>query len=512
LQTNRDLTLKLDNLQQELSDKAREHGQQIEDIASRNSDRLREMSEQHEAGMAAAMEECSLRQERLLEETQAEFSVKISELTRIHEEQLQRTVVELESTYTGVIAELKSTHASAMDDYRLQVTQLQKEAAEAHHRISSVSGEAEQLENAWRDREAELTGQLADMRELNAGLERQIGEFAERENQLNIELEATKVDRERRVAAQNEAMQNLRSEIEALTASEARQRSLLEDTTRRLNEQVEQMRNESSEAINGLSGMLQSNQVELMSIITELDSAQRQLAETVVHLDERSAELSECQARLSKAQNDASIAAQSEQRLQLTIVELESQCSLLREKVGSYEHIVNGNGSVEELVQRISELESRLIEKDRAIMEFEQRVQDFGDQINRETASVHERSRQVESLLVDNSRLLHEKEVIASEQSDKISELEAKIAELEAAQSQVQIASSSLEPQQSKRDTSDGFSQPHATPDRNPAEQLSKLEQEVDMLRKQLDQANEEMKCFKESVRKQFEERKQKVC
>jgi chromosome segregation ATPase len=120
------------------------------------------------------------------------------------------------------------------------------------------------------------------------------------------------------------AVQALRAELDTLTTSESDLRSRLEEVTRSCDERLEKHQAESAGAIEGLSTMLQANQSEFLSIISELEFYQKRLADTTAKLDERSTELESVLEQLSKVKEELSGARLNEKRLQLQAGEAES--------------------------------------------------------------------------------------------------------------------------------------------------------------------------------------------
>lgn len=483
------------------------------------------------------MKDADDQQKQILEEVHAEYAVKIADLRRTHEAQLEHTAQEVEATYADVIAELKSSHASAVEDYRSQIAQLRRE-------IGDMCEDAGRRDDANSSCVDELNSQLTLARDTIARLEAQIRQFSEHENQLNAELEETKLDRERRVSEQDAMMQALRAEIEALSTSEGRLRKQLDETNQRCEERLAELGAENSAAIESLSSLLQANQSEVMNILRELEAAQQQLAETSERLEERSMALDKARNELVTVNEELSRSRASEEQLTLRVDQAEAQCVMLVEKVSTYEQQIIGNGAddsgaMAELMRRISELEQHLLIKDQAICDFEKRVHAFGEQIGRETKEARERSQLVEQLLLDNERLLHEKEAVTANQSATIADLEQRLmnmqnviddknAELSESEARMLRAQANFDSQTESLKTrlkehKDELEKAEAFADLDAEQRLKKLredfareraalEEENKFLRENLDTERENLRIFKDSVRKQFDERKQQVC
>jgi len=490
---------------------------------------VHELTTKYEQKLATVSEEADIRHKQIMEEIHAEYAVKIADLRRTHEAQLERTARDVEATYADVIAEMKSSHASTVEDYRSQIVQLRQEIGDVHDSNGTCVDE--------------LNSQLTLARDTIARLEGQIREFSEHENRLNAELEETKLDRERRVSEQDAVMQGLRVEIEALSTSEVRLRKQLDDTNKRCEERLAELGTENAAAIESLSNLLQANQSEVMNILTGFEAAQQQLAETSSLLEERSVALEETRRKLTAVNEELSKSCVSEEQLTLRVEQAEAQCLLLVKKVSTYEQQIISSGADEgsataELMRQISELEEHLLKKDQAIRDFEKRVRDFGEQIGRETKEARERSQLVEQLLLDNERLLHEKEALTADQRATIADLEqqlmnmqnvvddknAELLEIEArmlrAQANFDSQTENLKTRLKERE--DELEKSGAFADREPEQRLIKLredfareraalEEENKFLRENLNAERENLSIFKDSVRKQFDERKQQV-
>lgn len=496
---------------------------------------MRELSAKYEQKLTDVAKEADDQHKQLLEEIHAEYAVKIADLRRTHEAQLERTAQDVEATYADVIAELKSSHSNTVEDYRSQIAQLRREIGDMHEDASHPDG----VSGTCAD---DLNSQLTLARDTISRLEGQVREFTEHENRLNAELEETKLDRERRVSEQDAVMQELRAEIEALTTSEARLRTQLDETNKRWNERLTELGAENAAAVESLSGLLQANQSEVTNILRELEVAQRQLVETSSLLEERSTALEETRRKLLAANDELSQRCANEQQLTQRLEQAEGQCLMLVEKVSVYEQQIIGSGaddSSAELMRHISELEQHLLKKDQAISDFEKRVRDFGEQIGRETKEARERSQLVEQLLLDNERLLHEKEALTSTQSATIADLEQRLmdmqnaiddknAELSEAEARMLQAQANFDSQTESlktrlKEREDELEKAGAFADSDPEQRVKKLredfsreraslEEENKFLRENLDTERENLRIFKDSVRKQFDERKQQVC
>jgi len=496
-----------------------------------------ELSARYEQKVVTVAQDAEDRQKQILEEIHAEYAVKIADLQRSHESQLECTAQHVEATYTDVIAELKSSHASTVEDYRSQIAQLRREIGDMHE----DAGHRDSVNVSCVD---ELNSQLTLARDTIARLEGQIRQFSEHENQLNAELEETKLDREHRVSEQESMMQGLRAEIDALNISEVRLRKQLDEANQHCETRLAELGAEHLAAVESLSGLLQANQSEVMNILSELGTAQQQLAETSSLLEERSAALDESQKELATVKEELSRSHASEGQLIQRVEQAEAQCLMLVEKVSVYEQQIIGNGASDsnamaELMQRISELEQHLLEKDRAICDFEKRVHEFGEQISHETKEARQRSQLVEELLLDNERLLREKEALTANQSATIADLEQRLmnmqntiddknAELSEAEARLQRAQANFESQTESLKTrlkehKDELEKAEAVADLDPEQRLKKLredfarervalEDENKFLHENLETERENLRLFKDSVRKQFDERKQQVC
>lgn len=524
------MKLHVENLHQELDDLLKEHSRQIETNSSRHEMSTQELSAQYKQKLARVVKESDDRHEQIVEEIHSQYAVKIADLKRTHEAQLERTAQDVEATYTDVTAELKSSHASIVEDYRLQIAELRREIRDMH-------------EDTGRQNDscfAELKSELTLARDTISRLEGQIYEFSEHENQLNAELEETKLDRDRRVSEQDAVARTLRSEIKSLNTSEECLRMQLDETNSRWQKRLAELERENSAAIESLSSRLKTNQSEMTNIVTDLERARQQLAETNSGLEERSVVLEETQRRLTAVNKELSQSRSNEEQLTLRVEQADADCLMLVEKVSSYEQQIISIGAddgntTEELMRRISELEQNLRTKDRAICDFEKRVNDFGEQIGRETQETRERSQVVEQLLLDNQRLLHEKEALAAKQSATIADLEqrllnmqntiddknAEISEAEArmlwAQANFDSQTESLKTRLKEHEEYLAKAYPDHEQRLNKVQQdfdreRSALEEKTKFLQETLDAERENLHIFKDSVRKQFEERKQQVC
>jgi len=537
VQENKELKLHVESLRQELADQLKEHNRQIEVNFARHETSTQELSAKYEQKLTAVAKEADDQHKQILEEVHAEYAVKIADLRRTHEAQLERTAQDAEATYGDVITELKSSHASAVEDYRSQIAQLSRD-------IGDIREDNSQRDVANCTCVDELTSQLTLARDTIARLEGQIREFSENENRLNAELEETKLDRERRVSEQNSIMQGLRAEIDSLSTSEARLRKQLDETNKRCEDRLAELGAENSSAIESLSNLLQANQSEVMNILTELESAQRQLADTSSRLEERSLALDEARRKLATVGEELSQSRFSEEQLTVRVDQAEAQCLLLVQKVSAYEQQIISSGADDgsataELVRHISELEQHLLKKDQAICDFEKRVRDFGEQIGRETKDARERSQLVEQLLLDNERLLHEKEALTANQSATIADLEQRLmnmqnvvddknAELSEAEARMLRAQANFDSQTENlktrlKEREDELETSGAFVDSDPEQRLKKLredfareraalEEENKFLHENLSAERENLRIFKDGVRKQFDERKQQVC
>ena len=537
MQENKELKLRAENLRQELADQLTEHNRQIETNYARHETSMRDQSAKYEQKLAAVAKDADDEHRQVLEEIHAEYAVKIGDLKRSHEAQLERTAQEVEVTYADVIAELKSSHTNTVEDYRLQIAQLRRE-------ISDVQEEASRRDDANSACVDDLNSQLTMSRNTVARLETQIHAFSEHENQLNAELEETKLDRERCVSEQDAITQALRAEIQALNALEARLRKQVEETNQRCDDRIAELAAENSSAIESLSSLLQANQSEVTNMLTELEAAQQQLAVTSSLLEERSAALDAAQGKLTTVSEDLSRSRYNEEQLSQRVEQTEAQCVLLVEKVSKYEqHIVSNDtedgSATAELMSRISELEEHLLKKDQAICDFEKRVRDFGEQIGRETQEARQRSQLVEQLLLDNEHLLHDKEALTANQSATITDLEQRImnmqntiddknAELSESEARMLRAQANFDSQTESlktrlKEREDELDKAGALVDPDSEQRLrnmredfaherAALEEENKFLRENLGAEQENLRIFKDGVRKQFDERKQQVC
>lgn len=195
-----------------------------------------------------------------------------------------------------------------------------------------------------------------------------------------------------------------------------------------------------------------------------------------------------------------------------------------------------GDGNTEELLRVISVLESSLAEKDSRISWFEAKVKDFGKQIQVETEEMRMRSRQVELLMADKDELLKDKGELVKNQGLMIMELETKVRGLESAlstksadfeeierkfwrlqgdaKSRITALKNRLAEKEAGRETSDvseRAEQLRVEFAAEMAETLQKHEAEVKELKERLEKEEQSMKLFQENVKKQFDERQEKV-
>ena len=95
VQENKELKLHVESLRQELADQLKEHNRQIETNFARHEASTQELSTKYEQKLAAVAKEADDQHKQVLEEVHAEYAVKIAELRRTHEAQLELSLIHI---------------------------------------------------------------------------------------------------------------------------------------------------------------------------------------------------------------------------------------------------------------------------------------------------------------------------------------------------------------------------------------------------------------------------------
>lgn len=434
--------------------------------------------------------------------------------------------------------------------------------------------------------------QLASSADTIKSLEQRINDLIERENHLNVELEQSKKENERNLAAHNSEMSSLRSKIDQLSRSEKALMEQLQSTDERCETQISQASTENISAMSQFSELLMESQSEMACILGELmetkersnrivDSLEQELDQKCLELENayrRIEELGGSCADLISQQPEPSgdfiagdtghlsheghvstalphsvnenmpCSAETETvspNIELNHVgnvddletsNVESNLHLDENRLVAIDALLVGDESSEELLRIISQLETALAEKDRRISWFESKVKDFGRQIQVETEEMKMRSRQVELLMADKDELLKDKGELVKNQGLMIVDLETKVRSLESAlvtkssdfeeiekkfwqlQSEAKSRITTLKNRLIEKEAgTEGSDVPERVKQLREeftaemAEAQQKHEAEVKEMKGQLEKEQRSMMLFQENVRKQFDEKQEKV-
>jgi len=402
---------------------------------------------------------------------------------------------------------------------------MRRELLRARETVKALEAEVAQSKHESEVDTAESGDQLAQATDHIAHLEGRIRELVDRENQLNAELEHTRLADHHRTLEQNQQILALRSEVDAMRKNEVSLRENLDQMNVRCEERLSEANADNMDAVNQLSSMLQDNQSELLNILTELNTARRQLEITSGKLDERSTQLEDALQQVKTVEDSAEETRQSNAGLRKRIGEVESERDSLSERLSAYEcAAVDGIVGAEELIRQTSGLEKQLAEKDGTIVRLELVVSDLKEAIrngeNREEALATENDQlrqQLDSATTDQLQMmagLHSKvqifEQVIGQRDKEISNLRSEIASRKETGAGSQLSGSSFGKIVA------------ASVETDPDRRLSRLQDifrqmtaahadEVSSLSKQLEQGNANMQLFKEHAKKQFEDQQEKV-
>ena len=415
------------------------------------------------------------------------------------------------ASYTDVSRELAKA--------RERIEVLETEIAQSKHEVAQSKHEGGVATTESDDKLTQATDQVAH-------LEGRIRELVDRENQLNFELERTRLADHQRTLEQNRQILTLRDEVDAMRQSEVTLRENLGQMTVRCEEQLAQAKADNMEAISQLTSMLNDNQAELLSVLTELNAARQQLEMTATKLDERSSQLEDAlqQVKLSAVSLDEM--HQSNGDLRKQIGELESERGLLSERVAVYERAaVDGVVGAEELIRQTSNLEKHLAERDGTVIQLESLVMDLKEVVKKSEG-------REEALVAENDHLRQELESATTDHLKMMAGLHGKVQLFEQvlAQKDKEIANLRRSEMASKKETIAGTQLSGnsfgkivaASAEIDADRRLSRLQDifrqmnavhadEVSSLNKELEQARANMQLFKEHAKKQFEEQQEKV-
>jgi len=420
------------------------------------------------------------------------------------------------------------SEASSCDVVGAEVmeSEVGKELVKAQERIQTLEAEVAQSKLERETSVTEFADKLAQANDQIGHFEGRIRELVDRENQLNAELDRTRLADHQRTLEQNQQIVALRTEVDAMRKNEVTLRENLGQMNTRCEERLSEAKAENLEAVAQLSSMLQDNQTELLSILTELNAARRRLEITDGKLDERSAQLDDALQQVKLAKESADELRQSNGDLRKQIGQLESERDSLFTRVAGYEHAaVDGVVGAEELIRQTSDLEKRVAEKEGTIVRLQLAVTDLKDTVK------NSESRE-EGLAAENDRLRQVLESATTDQLQMMAGLHSKVQIFEQVIGQRDKEISNLRSElASRKETGGGSSQLSsssfgkivaASVEPDPDRRLSRLQEifrqmnadhaeEVLALTKQLEQGSENMQLFKEHAKKQFEEQQDKV-
>jgi len=400
-----------------------------------------------------------------------------------------------------------------------------KELVKARERFKALEAEVVQSKHERETIITESADKLAQATDQISHLEGRIRELVDRENQLNAELDRTRLADHQRTLEQNQQIVALRTEVDAMRKNEVVLRESLNEMSVRCEERLSEAKAENLEAVGQLSSMLQDNQTELLNILTELNTARRRLEITDGKLDERSAQLEDALQRIKLVEQSADEIRQRNGDLCKQIGELRSERDSLSARIAGYEHAaVDGVVGAEELIRQTSDLEKHLAEKDGTIVQLELVVDDLKETVKNSEG-------REEALRAENDRLRQQLESATTDQLQMMAGLHSKVQIFEQVIGQRDKEILNLRSELASRKETGGNSQLSsssfgkivaASVEPDPDRRLSRLQdifrqmnadhaEEVSSLTKQLEQGGEHMQLFKEHAKKQFEEQQDKV-
>jgi len=380
-----------------------------------------------------------------------------------------------------------------------------------------------------RDRIGELEAALAKSGshadDEVARLESRVRELVERESQLNGELEHVRLADHRRTLEQNHQVLVLRAEVDAMRRSESSLRERLSETTERCEEQLTQAKSDNSTAVSHVTSLLHDNQSQLLTVLTDLNSARRQLEITAGKLDERSAQLDDAVQQLRMAEESMDEMRQSNSELRQQVGEAESMRDLMSTRLAAYESSAVDGGIVgaDVLVRQTCELEKQIADRDGRIIQLQSAVMDL--KLATENGECRE-----EALAAENVRLQQELDCVTSEQLKTTAELQGKVQLFEQVMTQKDREISTLRSELSSPAAARMNQLPGscfakivaASTEPDADRRMSRLQdifremssthaKQVSSLNEQLDQATEDLQLFKQHAKKQFEAHQEKV-
>ena len=400
-----------------------------------------------------------------------------------------------------------------------------KELVKARERFKALEAEVVQSKHERETIITESADKLAQATDQISHLEGRIRELVDRENQLNAELDRTRLADHQRTLEQNQQIVALRTEVDAMRKNEVVLRESLNEMSVRCEERLSEAKAENLEAVGQLSSMLQDNQTELLNILTELNTARRRLEITDGKLDERSAQLEDALQRIKLVEQSTDEIRQRNGDLCKQIGELRSERDSLSARIAGYEHAaVDGVVGAEELIRQTSDLEKHLAEKDGTIVQLELVVDDLKETVKNSEG-------REEALRAENDRLRQQLESATTDQLQMMAGLHSKVQIFEQVIGQRDKEILNLRSELASRKETGGNSQLSsssfgkivaASVEPDPDRRLSRLQdifrqmnadhaEEVSSLTKQLEQGGEHMQLFKEHAKKQFEEQQDKV-
>ena len=410
---------------------------------------------------------------------------------------------------------LDESPLTASHDPRVLDSSVETELCKARERISELESA---LSAQCGSKEARVDDEVAQ-------LESRIRELVDRESVLNSELEHARLADHRRTLQQNQQVLMLRAEVDAMRRNEASLRDKLSETTERCEQQLTQAKSDNSADVNHLTSLLHDNQSQLLSLITDLDAARRQLEITDRKLDERSAQLDDALQQLKTAEDSVNEMQQSNSELRQQVSRVESERDLMLVRLAAYENsAVDSVVGADELVRQTCELEKQVSKRDGTITYLESVVTDL-------KSAVRNAECREEMLATENVRLRQELDSVSTEQLQTRAGLQAKVQLFEQVMAQkdreistlrgelasparlshvnnlsgscfAKIVAASTEPDADRRLSrlQDIFREMNAAH----AKQASSFNE-------QLDHAGEALQLFKEHAKKQFEAQQEKV-
>jgi len=404
-------------------------------------------------------------------------------------------------------------------------TDLERELAKSQERIAELEAVVVQNKQESEIIGTESADKLAQSTDQVAHLEGRIRELVDRENQLNMELERRRLADHQRTLEQNQQIVALRAEVDEMRGNESSLRDNLTQTTTRCNDQLSRAKSDNTEAVGQLTLMLQENQAELLNVLTELETARRQLEVMAGKLDRRSAQLEDALNQVKVADESVATMQQNTIRLRKRVGELESERSLLSERVAIYEQAaVDGVVGTKDLIRQTLDLENRISERDGTVIQLESDIGDLRETIKNSADCK-------EALVHENDRLRQQLDSATTDQLQAMAALRGKLKLFEQVFSQKDREISNLRTELASRKESGSGTHVSgssfgkivaASADADDQRRLARLQDvfrevnsahadEVSSLNKQLEQASADMQLFKLHAKKQFEEQQEKV-